>query len=128
MAPSSGTFGTRHLAVVVNDVLQERRRHLVTHGRAQLPLELLPLGFQRLDVVFPDGTVVRASSIRDRVANDPTRAFGLYLDKHWLPTWPAEVINWPDSGSRRMATSGRSDHGGVRAGAPRRRRRGRMPR
>jgi hypothetical protein len=51
-----------------------------------------------MDVVFPDGTFVRASSIRDRVANDPTRSFGLYLDMRWLPTWPAEVIDWPDFG------------------------------
>ena len=51
-----------------------------------------------MDVVFPDGTVVRASSIRDRVEHDPTRSFGLYLDMRWLPTWPAEVIEWPDYG------------------------------
>jgi protein-tyrosine phosphatase len=51
-----------------------------------------------MDVVFPDGTVVRASSIRDRVVNDPTRSFGLYLDMRWQPTWPAEVIDWPDFG------------------------------
>ena len=41
---------------------------------------------------------VRASSIRDRVEPDPTRSFGLYLDMRWLPTWPAEVIEWPDYG------------------------------
>src|SRR6476646_8029778 len=51
-----------------------------------------------MDVVFPDGTVVRASSIRDRVGHDPARSFGLYLDMRWLPTWPAEVIEWPDFG------------------------------
>src|SRR6478735_12670186 len=51
-----------------------------------------------MDVVFPDGTVVRASSISDRVEHDPTRSFGLYLDMRWLPTWPAEVIEWPDYG------------------------------
>jgi hypothetical protein len=33
-----------------------------------------------MDVVFRDGTVVRASSISDRVEHDPTRSFGLYLD------------------------------------------------
>src|SRR5689334_25302815 len=51
-----------------------------------------------MDVVFPDGTVVRASSISERVGHDPTRSFGLYLDMRWLPTWPAEVIEWPDHG------------------------------
>jgi hypothetical protein len=51
-----------------------------------------------MDVVFTDGTVVRASSISDRVEHDPTRSFGLYLDMRWLPTWPAEVVEWPDFG------------------------------
>jgi Swiss Army Knife protein, DSP-PTPase phosphatase domain len=51
-----------------------------------------------MDVVFPDGTVVRASSLSDRVVRDPARSFGLYLDPRWLPTWPAEVIDWRDFG------------------------------
>jgi protein-tyrosine phosphatase len=51
-----------------------------------------------VDVVFPDGTVVRASSIGNRVEHDPTRSFGLYLDMRWLPTWPAEVVEWQDYG------------------------------
>jgi hypothetical protein len=51
-----------------------------------------------MDVVFPDGTVVRASSLSERVEHDPTRSFGLYLDMRWLPTWPAEVVEWPDFG------------------------------
>jgi hypothetical protein len=51
-----------------------------------------------MDVVFPDGTVVRASSIRDRREHDPTRSFGLYLDRRWDPTWPAEMIGWQDYG------------------------------
>jgi hypothetical protein len=51
-----------------------------------------------MDVVFPDGTVVRASSIGDRVGHDPTRSFGLYLDMRWLPTWPADVVEWQDYG------------------------------
>jgi protein-tyrosine phosphatase len=51
-----------------------------------------------MDVVFPDGTVVRASSIRDRREHDPTRSFGLYLDMRWRPRWPAEVIDWQDYG------------------------------
>jgi len=49
-------------------------------------------------VTFPDGTRVRASSIYDRRVDDPERAFGLYLDAHWEPTWPAEVIPWRDFG------------------------------
>ncbi len=50
------------------------------------------------DVVFPDGSRVRASSIFDRRADDPDRAYGLYADPHWEPTWPADVIAWPDFG------------------------------
>jgi Swiss Army Knife protein, DSP-PTPase phosphatase domain len=49
-------------------------------------------------VGFPDGTRVRASSISDRCADDPERAFGLYLDAHWEPTWPATLIDWEDFG------------------------------
>jgi hypothetical protein len=49
-------------------------------------------------VTFPDGTRVRASSLADRIADDPERAYGLYLDEHWAPTWPAEVVAWPDFG------------------------------
>ena len=48
--------------------------------------------------MFPDGTVVRASSIGNRVEHDPTRSFGLYLDMRWLPSWPAEVVEWQDYG------------------------------
>ena len=51
-----------------------------------------------MDVLFPDGTAVRASSIGERVVDDPTRSFGLYLDMRWAPSWPAEVIDWPDFG------------------------------
>jgi len=49
-------------------------------------------------VTFPDGSRVRAASLADRLADDPERAFGLYLDKRWAPTWPADVITWPDFG------------------------------
>lgn len=51
-----------------------------------------------MDVTFPDGTVIRASSIAERDDDDPSRDFGLYLDSRWAPTWPAEVIDWPDFG------------------------------
>ena len=50
------------------------------------------------DVTLPDGTVIRASSIVDRREHDPTRSFGLYMDHQWRPSWPAEMIDWPDFG------------------------------
>jgi hypothetical protein len=49
-------------------------------------------------VTFPHGSRVRASPLADREADDPNRAFGLYLDEGWAPTWPAELIDWPDFG------------------------------
>lgn len=49
-------------------------------------------------VTFPDGSRVRASSLADRRVDDPERAYGLYLDERWAPTWPADVIAWPDFG------------------------------
>lgn len=49
-------------------------------------------------VTFPDGSRVRASSLDERNPDDPERAFGLYLDSRWQPTWPAEVVTWPDFG------------------------------
>jgi hypothetical protein len=49
-------------------------------------------------VGFPDGTRVRASSIRERSLDDSERTFGLYLDPRWEPTWPADLIDWEDFG------------------------------
>jgi len=49
-------------------------------------------------VTFPDGTRVRASSLADRREDDSERAFGLYLDRNWAPSWPADVVDWPDFG------------------------------
>ena len=49
-------------------------------------------------VTFPDGSRVRAASLADRRAQDAERAYGLYLDERWAPTWPADVIVWPDFG------------------------------
>jgi len=49
-------------------------------------------------VTFPDGSRVRAVSLADRREDDPERAYGLYLDARWAPTWPADVIAWPDFG------------------------------
>ena len=51
-----------------------------------------------MDVTFPDGTRVRASSIFERDEHDPDRDFGLYADPRWQPTWPAEIIDWADFG------------------------------
>jgi hypothetical protein len=49
-------------------------------------------------VTFPDGSRVRAASLADRRADDPERTYGLYLDERWAPTWPADVVAWPDFG------------------------------
>ena len=51
-----------------------------------------------MEVVFPDGTRVRASSIAERDERSSDRDFGLYMDRRWEPTWPAEIIDWPDFG------------------------------
>lgn len=51
-----------------------------------------------MNVVFPDGTRVRASSLAERDEHLNPRDFGLYLDPRWDPTWPAELIDWPDFG------------------------------
>jgi hypothetical protein len=51
-----------------------------------------------MDVVFPDGTKVRASSLAERDEHAPGRDFGLYLDPRWEPAWPAEIGDWPDFG------------------------------
>ncbi|MBD0347629.1 MAG: hypothetical protein ICV59_00630 [Thermoleophilia bacterium] len=47
---------------------------------------------------FPDGTSVTACSLAERRDDDSERDFGLYLDARWAPTWPAEVVDWPDFG------------------------------
>lgn len=49
-------------------------------------------------VTFPDASRVRASSLDERKSHDPERAYGLYLDSRWEPTWPAEIVAWPDFG------------------------------
>ncbi len=51
-----------------------------------------------MKVRFPDGTVVTASALPERLADNPGRDFGLYLDAAWRPTWDAETIDWPDFG------------------------------
>jgi hypothetical protein len=54
--------------------------------------------FCAVDVTLPDGTRIRASSIRERRGQDSARSFGLYMDQWWRPTWPSEMIGWPDRG------------------------------
>lgn len=49
-------------------------------------------------VTFRDGTSVYAVCLADRCESHPYRAFGLYLDARWVPTWPAAVLDWPDFG------------------------------
>jgi len=51
-----------------------------------------------VDVVFPDGTALRACGLAQRDDNRIWRTFGLYLDNRWQPDWPAEVIDWADFG------------------------------
>jgi protein-tyrosine phosphatase len=50
------------------------------------------------EVRFPDGTVVRASSLAAREHHARWRDHGLYLEDRWQPTWPARVVAWPDFG------------------------------
>lgn len=51
-----------------------------------------------MEVHFPDGTIVRATPLRERRETDDWRDCGLYLDPGWQPTWPADLIDWPDFG------------------------------
>jgi hypothetical protein len=51
-----------------------------------------------VQIIFPDGTRVRASSLLDRDEHVSERDFGLYMDPSWNPTWPAELIDWADFG------------------------------
>jgi len=37
-------------------------------------------------------------SLAERQVDDPERAFGLYLDERWAPTWEADLVAWPDFG------------------------------
>lgn len=48
---------------------------------------------------FPDGIVVRGAGLADRDTNREWRDRGLYLDARWAPTWPAELVDWPDFGT-----------------------------
>jgi len=49
-------------------------------------------------IEFPDGTKVRAASLRERREHDSWRDFGLYLDSGWRPSWSSVLIPWVDFG------------------------------
>jgi protein-tyrosine phosphatase len=51
-----------------------------------------------VEVLFPDGTRVRALALRERREKDDQRDYGLYMDLRWNPTWSADVIDWDDFG------------------------------
>ena len=51
-----------------------------------------------MEIVFPDGTVVRATGIANRDDAAGWRELGLYCDAAWQPEWPALTIDWPDFG------------------------------
>ena len=48
--------------------------------------------------MLPDGTQIRALSLAERREDDAARDFGLYMDERWAPTWPADLVSWPDFG------------------------------
>ena len=49
-------------------------------------------------VQLPCGSRVRAAASYQRRERDPERDFGLYLDPHWAPSWPSEVVAWENLG------------------------------
>ncbi len=51
------------------------------------------------EVRFPDGMIVRAAALEEREVNAAWRQHGLYLDARWSPTWPAQLVDWPDLGT-----------------------------
>lgn len=48
---------------------------------------------------FPDGSRVRGAGLAERDTNRRWREHGLYLDARWAPSWPSELIDWPDLGT-----------------------------
>ncbi len=49
-------------------------------------------------ITLPCGSRVRAAASYHRREHDSERSFGLYLDPHWAPSWPAEVVGWENLG------------------------------
>ena len=49
-------------------------------------------------ITLPCGSRVRAAASYERNEKDPERDFGLYMDPHWAPTWPAEMLEWENLG------------------------------
>lgn len=54
--------------------------------------------------MLPSGAIIRASPVSERAVDDSWRDFGLYCDPSWAPSWPADVIDWPDFGVPTDAT------------------------
>ena len=46
------------------------------------------------DFVLPRGGLVRASAAYHRSEDVPGRAWGLYMDPFWAPTWPSRMLPW----------------------------------
>ena len=46
------------------------------------------------DLELPKGGRVRASASYHRSDDVPERAWGLYMDFHWAPTWPSRMLPW----------------------------------
>lgn len=49
-------------------------------------------------VTFPDGAQVHGTALVERQHDAPEPSFGLYLDRRWSPSWPFDLIDWPDFG------------------------------
>lgn len=50
------------------------------------------------DLVLPGGGRVRASASYHRDEDIPERAWGLYMDSYWAPTWPSRMVPWENLG------------------------------
>ena len=46
------------------------------------------------DLELPKGGRVRASASYHRSEDVPERAWGLYMDPYWAPTWPSRMLPW----------------------------------
>jgi len=50
------------------------------------------------DLLLPRGGHVRASASYHRSDDVPGRAWGLYMDPFWAPTWPSRMLPWENLG------------------------------